>query len=157
MKSGLKLTLSQAVAAELVGVTPRRLRQLGESDDPPPRDADGQYPAAALGVWLRRRALAKVTTDGFVYEDERARLTHHQANKTALEERQLEGVLIPAVDVEAAWSDMVLAARAKLLALPGKLATVAVASTTLREIEDAARTEVYAALMELSRDETTPA
>lgn len=82
---------------------------------------------------------------------ERARLAHHQANKAHIESDVLAGKLVPAEDVERHWSEMVAASRAKLLSLPQRIAQVAVAGRTIREIEASCRQEVYDALNELGR------
>jgi hypothetical protein len=47
--------LNQSVAAELAGVSARRLRQLSQSSDPPPQDSSGRYPVREFGAWLRSR------------------------------------------------------------------------------------------------------
>lgn len=80
---------------------------------------------------------------------ERARLAHHQANRTQLEEDALRGRLVPIEDVERNWSEMIAAARAKLLALPQRIAQIAIAGTTIRDIEQSCRDEIYGALSEL--------
>ena len=129
---------------------------MAHEDDPPPRGVEGGYNCKKYGEWLRRRAVAGlgVTNDGDIYDfqAERARLTHHQANKTRLEEYALNGKLIPAAQVEEEWLNRAMAMRAKLLSLPSKLATVAMSATSLREVKDFAATEIYAALDELAID-----
>ena len=81
---------------------------------------------------------------------ERARLAHHQANNEQLKECQARGELIPAEQVQSRWAAMVMAMRAKMLALPGRLASKAMTATTIREVEDYAREEIYFALDELA-------
>lgn len=80
---------------------------------------------------------------------ERARLAHHQANKVSLEEDTLRGKLVPVEEVKRNWCEMVAAARAKLLALPQRIAQVAVGGSSIREVEESARKEIYDALREL--------
>ena len=101
---------------------------------------------------LREQAAGRLGADAGEYDltSERARLAHHQANKTALEEGVMSGDLIPSEEVIRAWGDMVTKCRSKMLALPGKLATKAMAATSLREVEDFARAEIYNALAELA-------
>ncbi len=84
------------------------------------------------------------------YEEERTRLTKAQADHEELKVSEYRGDLIPSGVVSQLWGDMVGAMRARLLALPPRLASKAIAATGLREIEDFARTEVYAALTELA-------
>mgnify|MGYP003586346038 CR=1 FL=1 len=154
-------TITQKQASELLGVTTRRLRQIEQEqpDDPPPRDQDGQYPAPQFGEWLRAQWRKSVgfTDDGAVYDydQERARLTHHQANAAALEEQTKQGRLIPADLVKQTWSDLIMAARARLLALPSKLAGCA--GSDPAEVEAQARAIVYEALRELAASNNTTA
>lgn len=44
--------LSQGQAAALAGITARRLRQMDAEPNPPPKDRNGQYPAAEFARWL---------------------------------------------------------------------------------------------------------
>ncbi|QXP94361.1 hypothetical protein [Methylococcus capsulatus] len=117
-------TITQLQAADIVGVTPRRMRQLDGEDNPPQRNGDGLYPCDAFGQWLRARIEADFVTssDGTIYdlEAERARLAHHQANLAALEERTKRAELIPADVVTAEWCNQAANIRAKLLNLPGR-------------------------------------
>ena len=140
-------------AAAIAGIGVRRFDQLAHEGDPPPRNSDGSVPPREFGEWFRRRLLAEIgiAQDGtaYDYEAERARLTHHQANNAALDEAKKRGELIPAEDVAREWTDMISRARAKLLGLPPRLAAHAMTCATVREAEEFARAEVYAALSEL--------
>lgn len=113
-----------------------------------------QYKTEDVIQWLISREISKLTIDseGRVhdYEAERARLTHHQANKTALEEQVLKGELLRAEEVAQVWGDMVSAFRAKMLSLPTKSAAQLVSQPDLAVIEDVLRNQVYEALKELS-------
>ena len=156
MSKGSCEKLTQAQAAAILGVSTRRIRQRSQEDNPPPQDETGQYPAEAFGQWLQhdfRRGLG-VAEDGTVYDYdmERARLTHHQANSAALDEQTKQGKLIPADLVRSAWSDLVASARAKLLALPSRLAS-ACSGKGAEEIEGEARGIVTEALAELAGGE----
>lgn len=149
------LTINQKTAAELLGVTPRRLRQIENEnpDDPPPRDEQGQYPARQFGAWLRQQWRASVgfADDGKVYDydSERARLTHHQANTAEMEDQKKRGELIPAADVQQYWSDLVSNARSRLLSLPSRIAGVC-AGKGQAELETEARAIIYEVLAELA-------
>ena len=81
---------------------------------------------------------------------ERTRLARVQADKIELEISVLKGQLIKTDDLENQWLERAAKMRAALLALPGKLANVAVAAASLKDIEDAARAEIYSALAELA-------
>lgn len=89
-------------------------------------------------------------------EAERTRLYTLQADHEELRIAEKVGKLIPAEMVEEKWTEIVGAARAKLLALPTKIAQVALAARSLREIEEKVRIEVTAALENLSGN-TKPA
>ena len=84
---------------------------------------------------------------------ERTRLAAAQAEKTELEVKEKTGQLIPAEEVAETWGEIVGAIRSKLLGLPVKLARVAIAAESLKEVEEAARDEVYIMLKELARTE----
>lgn len=140
--------LTQIQAAALRGVTTRRLRQLDSEDNPPPKLSDGGYDPQAYGKWLRRHW--SVPEGEHDYETERARLTHHQANKTALEEQVLAGHLLTAEEVEAAWTAMIGAFRARMLGVPGRAAQSVIATTDISEAEQIIRALVYEALSELA-------
>lgn len=86
--------------------------------------------------------------------EERARLAHHQANKTALEEAVLKGDLIPAEEVLAQWERLVSGFRAKMLAMPTKTSHLLVNVQEFDEIESILKSHIYEALKELSNEGT---
>ena len=149
------LTIPQKTAADLLGVTPRRLRQIEaeQPDNPPPRDEQGQYPARQYGEWLRQQWRASVgfADDGrvFDYDAERARLTHHQANAAAQEDQRKRGELIPADQVAQYWGDIVSNARSRLLSLPSRIAGVC-ARKDQSTIEAEARAIIHEVMAELA-------
>ena len=148
--------LTQSQAAELVGLTARRLRQLADEGQGPAQTASGQYEARELGRWFRQRLMSElgVADDGQVYdyEAERARLTKAQADKTELEAAELAGHLVRVDEVEVEWSRMLGSVRSRLLSLPTKAAPRA--RTALNDEEAAAliEAEILEALQELSTD-----
>lgn len=85
------------------------------------------------------------------YAVERTRLTKAQADKVEMEISVLAGRLLPAESVEKVWSGMTSAARQRLLAMPYRLATVAMAAETFTDIESAAAALITEALNELHR------
>lgn len=141
--------------AELSGMTLRNLYKLRESPNPPPF-IDGKLPCLEAGRWLRERHKADlgIASDGEVYDydAERARLTYHQANTAALEEARKRKELILSDEVKAHWENMAANTRAKLLNLPGRLATALNEQSTVQERERVARELIYEALNELSGD-----
>lgn len=81
---------------------------------------------------------------------ERARLAKEQADKTALENAARRGQMVDALVVVNEWTDQIAAARSRLLATPTKLAPQLVGIQDANVIAVAIRTEMYAALAELS-------
>lgn len=146
--------LTQAQAAELAGLTTRRLRQLTQEDGGPSRDINGQFPAREFGEWLRRRHLSglSVGQDGTVYdlEAERARLAKEQADKTAMDNEIKRGRLVDSEKVGDWWVQIVTNAKAKLLAIPTKAAPLVVGSKTLSQAKDVLEKLIHDALTELS-------
>lgn len=118
------------------------------------RGASNQYDTADVIDWLISREMSKLTSNEegqyLDYEAERARLTHHQANKTELEAAVLKGKLIPAETVELVQGDMVGSFRAKILAIPTKAAHALCGLSDLSEAQDTLKTYLYEALKELA-------
>lgn len=145
--------LHQKQAAALLGVTTRRLRQIDHEDDPPLK-VDGKYPTEAFSKWLEARILSRLSImdDGEVldYQQERARLTKAQADHEELKVHQMEGTLIPSEEVNQVWTDKIMSARSTLMALPSKIAPVVMSASTVRDVEDFARDEIFHALNELA-------
>ena len=82
--------------------------------------------------------------------EERARLAHHQANKTALEEAEKSGELVPAEKVLEMWIKQIAACRAKVLSIPNKLAPVAAIEAEAHTIEELLTDSLHEALAELT-------
>ena len=101
--------------------------------------------------WLRSR---DVESSGVLdLGQERAKLTKLQAEKTKLELEQQRGNLIPMELVLATWQSHIGNARAKLLALPPKIAGQVIAMDNYLEIEQFTTGLIYEALDELEKDE----
>ena len=144
------------VMARLLDLTQARVGQLAKEGIITRTDT-GKYPPEAIRDYvryLRDRAYGKDMRPSDQHT-ERTRLLKGQADKVELEVGELERSLIPAEAVEAAWLDHVMSARAVLLALPTKLAPAVMGATTMREVEEFARDEIYRALDALETD-TTP-
>lgn len=101
---------------------------------------------------LREQAAGRASSEEGEYDlvAERARLAHHQANIAALDEDVKRKTLIPAEQVKAKWQDMKASARARLLALPTRVAASCVGREEV-EIERMAREIVNQALDEMAR------
>ena len=111
--------------AELIGVSKRRVFQLAHEANPPPVNGSGKYPCKDSGAWIKQRILGElgVSSTGEAYDlnAEKARLTYHQANISALEEEIKRRNVIPADVVQAHWEALIANTRAKLLNLPGQI------------------------------------
>lgn len=153
--------LTQPQAAALLGVTPRRLRQIELEDAAVARELTEAgkpqgYPAEAFGRWLRARWIAEVGADkgGEVYDKqvEHARLLHHQANIAALDEDVKRKTLIPEQVVLERWQGILANVRARLLAIPSQLAATC-ADSPRQDVEQKAADLVHQALDELREPE----
>ena len=82
--------------------------------------------------------------------DVKIKLVQAQAEKHELEVKQLKGKLIPTDEVQEYWIDFVSNCKAKLLALPSKLAHRIEGAEDYNEIEELLTIEVHEALSELS-------
>ncbi len=113
------------------------------------RGRPGQYDTVKVIQWfVAWQAGDKEILD---LNEERARLAHHQADKTALEAATLKAELVRALDVLEVWQGMIAAARARFLALPRKLAAVVIHAETASEAEKALQAEIRQGLDELGR------
>lgn len=91
--------------------------------------------------------------DKLDYQEERARLVYHQANKAELEEKQLNGELAPVSEFSNLLEVIFTAFRSKLLALPGRAALEVIALADIHEAEEVLRRYVYEALEEISKQD----
>jgi hypothetical protein len=74
------------------------------------------------------------------------------ATVARLELRRRQGELLEVVDVEREWGRLLTAARNRMLQLPGKLAPRVLTSTSIVEVQELIRKEIYAVLTALSQD-----
>jgi len=155
MQEGIK-PLLKSQAAELAGCTQAGLSSAMKGSHPPPRGANG-YPCREFGEWLRQRALREVgySSDGKAYDlkAEQARLNHHTANVKGLEEAELRGELLRADEVLKEWQGVVGNIRARLLALPSKLAAQAYGARSRGELQRLLQEGVNEALADLAGGE----
>lgn len=93
----------------------------------------------------------KKTGTGDIAE-EKTKLTAAQARKAELEVEQLEASLIPAELVKDTWVDYVSNARAKLIALPTRIAHQVLSVDNYAECEQLIKERVHEALDELAND-----
>ena len=135
-------SLTQIQAAALLSIAPRTLRDWADC----PRNADGSYPGPALVAYYA----AKMGGNSGEFDDQRERLAAAQAEKVETENALRRKQLAVVSDVVAAWTDHILACRAKLLSLPSKLSPVLLNLDDPNLIAATIRAEVNAALAELA-------
>jgi phage terminase Nu1 subunit (DNA packaging protein) len=99
--------------------------------------------------WLLKHHMEKAIPKGL--EQENIRFTRARADKTEIEVEILKGTLLPAENVAYAWQNEILNLRARLLALPSKMAPL-VHGKKLADIEELLQRTVYEALTELSQN-----
>lgn len=145
------------VVAEWLDLSERRVQQMA-AEGILPRADRGQYDLQACVKayihFLKSIPGAGSSEDQRIdYGKERARLVKYKADLTEMEAAQAKGELLQAEDVKNTWIEMVSHCRARLLALPTKLAPIVYAQKTLPEITAAIKQGVHEALAELSRTE----
>lgn len=141
-------TLS-ALAVEL-GVDRRSLARRLEGLTPASESTRGKrterlYKLAAVVAHLYERE-----RPGLDLNDERAKLAVLQQEKLQLEIAELRGELVRVPAVEERWHELLAAVRAKLLALPAKLAIAVAPPDRIQSAQDRAQALVHEALSELA-------
>ena len=97
---------------------------------------------------LREKAAGRSGLGDFDLTEERARLSHHQANIAALDEAVKEKTLIPAEVVASEWQHIFGNIRARLLSVPTSLAA-SCAHATREQVQEKAQELIKQALEEL--------
>lgn len=137
-----------AQVAKLLNVTAPQVYNLVNSGVVP-KPVNGQFDAAACAHGYIKYLQGRGGEDKRAYAEERTRLTKAQADKTEMELSLLRATTIPAAVVCTIWGRMTSAARARLLALPYRLAQAALSATEFAAIEAAASDLIAEALNEL--------
>ena len=147
-----KYLVNGAVLAQIFGIAQGTLPHWRRAGMPiertGARGVEWQYDTIAVSRWLIERQSGG-GEESLDLSQERARLAHHQANKTALEEGLLRGEIIRTTDVVQTWQQQIGAARAKLLLIPGKMATMVNSGQSFEETKGEAERLVREALGEL--------
>jgi phage terminase Nu1 subunit (DNA packaging protein) len=141
--------------AQLLDLTPRRLQQLAAEGVIPKTDRNRyELVDSVRGYirYLRDRAFGPEVQDGpnDNFAKQRARLTRSRADTEELKARQLLGELVPAAQIEAAWSAVTDIMRTRLLAIPAKTAARIGMARNAVEAQAIIRTEINEALSELA-------
>jgi len=123
-------TLRKIDFAKRVGVTPGRVSQMVK--DGLPVEPDGRIDVARGQIWIKAnisptRSAAQSDQNELPFAaqkdaaEERLRLIKEQADGQALKNEQMRRNLLPAPEVERAWSDVMRTVRAGILAVPARL------------------------------------
>lgn len=146
-------SITQALGAEICGLSGRRIRQLVQAGEGPPQDNNGHFPAREFGEWLKRRHLSGIVVgaDGksLDLESERARLAKEQADKYEMENSERRGVLADVEKLAAEWSRVGANIRTRLLSIPSTAAPQ-VAGLSIPEAKHIIEQLIHDALSELS-------
>ena len=149
--------VSSAELACVLGITGRRIRQLGE---------DGQLSKTGTGTYnlvesvqkyiaIASRARNEPTEEEKKRERQRlsaeTSLKQSKAVKAGLEVSELQGKLHRSEDVAAMTEDLIFTIRSMYMSLPGRLAVDTHESSSSAEAAEIIRKTVYSAMKELSR------
>lgn len=157
-------TISKPTVAKMLDVSMRMVEKHEAREvDPLPVYFRGrgktrnEYDPIAICKWAIRQEKAQYIKDNdgspLNLEHENARLAHHRANKTCLEEQKLAGTLIEASDVTEEWEKIAISLKAKLLAAPNKYAHRVIGLKSIKDA-NAVFTDVARELLtELSNDD----
>ena len=118
-----------------------------------------KYRSSDLGQWLIDRTLRSHTVVGSENtgemlnpQQELARKNKELADKTALENEVRRGELIETDDVEAAWSDILMRVKSRMLRIPSAVAPLILGEEDQVVIQEAVEDMVRDALSEMSAD-----
>lgn len=148
-----EIRLTQAQVGAAVGLsqsqTSRELRAAGI-------DSSGGgcslQDLARFVEWRVLQTIGMVDGTAYSYEAERARLTHEQADKTALENAELRADLVRMSVVESYWASLGAACRSKLVSIPSKLGTLVADAAARVKLIGQAEALIYDALAEIQSD-----
>jgi phage terminase Nu1 subunit (DNA packaging protein) len=138
-----ELTMSASELAGLLNVSDRTVRDLA-AKAVLVRTATGRYAlhASVQGYIGHVRAEAAASTGTATLAAQRAREAKERADRLALQNATARRELIPAAEVEAAWTTILRDVRARMLAVPSRLTQLA--GITADDVER----EIRAALAE---------
>ena len=138
---------SKQQVAEIFGAAPSTIESWVRKGCPriskgaPGRQA--QYDTVEVYRWL-------IGGQELDLNQERAKLAVEQRKRIEMQNEEASGRLIDTAEVHKAWTKYVAACRAKLLAMPTKLAPVMLGVTSPTEAKDLIKKAVYEALDELA-------
>lgn len=152
------VTVSSTVLANLFGLTPRRIRQL-ENEGVIKKVARGKYSLQenikSYITFIKTTVNLKentITSEEIKinYDEEHALLEKRKREKIELELAAMRGTMHFSEDVERVMNDMLSNFRAKVLALPSRVAPRLIGIDTIADIQEILQIESLEVLQELS-------
>ncbi len=155
--------MSRAQFSKEMGITRGRVSQLLKKGLP--IGPDGRIPMDAARAWYSanvhitgQKRGPKQPLDSKLPAAERlleaqARKEEQLAELRAMEVLARKNELLEASGVRKGWSKIILAARSRLLQIPGKLAPKLLGKTNAVDVQEILRAEIYSALTALSEGE----
>jgi hypothetical protein len=137
--------------AKLLDLTPRRVRQLAREGVIPPAEG-GRYPLVGA-VQGYVRYLRELSPEDAAIQQHRSRRMQMLARKLEIEVQRLTAELLPADEVSEVWARLAAAFRARMLAIPSKLAPELAAEHDPNLVQARLEEEIHHALAELARGE----
>jgi phage terminase Nu1 subunit (DNA packaging protein) len=148
---GKTVVVSTAEISEILGLSDRRIRQL-EKENALVKIKRGKYDLkASIQRYIEYiKEQAQQTEEELNLTKEKTLLTRANRQKVELELQIMRGELHRSEDVKRVMNDMLGAFRARILAIPSKVAPRLIAQTNAAVIQNIVKNEVYEALQELS-------
>ena len=150
------VVVSSTVLADMFGLTTRRIRMLAD-EGIIHKTSRGRYNLQenikSYIVYLKANQDLKekiIDDDKLDPDEERALLTRRQREKLELELAAMKGQMHFSNDVERVMNDMLANFRAKIIALPTKIAPILIARNDISEIQELLQREFFDVLTELS-------
>ncbi len=142
--------VSVETIARLLDMTPRRIQQLVKENIIPKPVARGQYDPVRCSVAYIRYLNGRIDGDVGDLNSEKTRLTRAQAVKIERENALQDGQLIPFNEAVQGWSELIGAAKSKLLNLPSRLSPQLSTTRNALEVERILAHAVTEVLAELA-------
>jgi len=149
------LVVTSGVIANMFGLSTRRIRQLAE-EGIIDKQKNGSYeliPTVQKYVLHLKTSAEVQKSDVMEKEDYWLEKTLHEKTKREIAELELalmKGTMHKAEDVESVMTDMLGSMRAKLLAMPSKLAPMLIARNEISVIQDMIEEEIFNILEEIA-------
>jgi terminase small subunit / prophage DNA-packing protein len=112
--------------------------------------AGNKYETSDVIHWINRRAVDNLVGDKIDIEEAKRRKIAAEAALAEVELAITQGKLIPADQIEKAWSEMIMACRSKLLSIPTKASPEVFAAENLTEVKVILKQSINEAINELS-------